>query len=80
MKKPLNNAPTTLQQVLLKLQRYNLVVTYKNGTAIVLADTLSCAYLSYVSVFVFSSNLESVNHTGLLADSEDHLKQIRHTS
>ena len=41
MKKPLNNSPTRLRQMLLKLQRYNLVVTYKKGTTIVLADTLS---------------------------------------
>ena len=36
----LNSALTILQPILLKLQRYNLVVTYKKGTTILLADTL----------------------------------------
>ena len=40
MKKPSNNAPTRLQQMLLTLQRYDLVVIYKKGTTILLADTL----------------------------------------
>ena len=80
MKKPLNNAPTRLQRMLLKLQRYNLVVTYKKGTTIVLADTLSRAHLSCVNVCEFSSNLESVDHTALLAVSENRLQQIRHAS
>ena len=31
---------TRLQQILLKLQRYNVVVKYKKGTTIQLADTL----------------------------------------
>ena len=80
MKKPLNNAPTRLQRMLLKLQRYNLEVTYKKGTTIVLADTLSRAHLSCVNVCEFSSNLESVDHTALLAVSENRLQQIRHAS
>ena len=66
--------------MLLKLQRYNLVVTYKKGTTIVVADTLSRAHLSCVNVCEFSSNLESVDHTALLAVSENRLQQIRHAS
>ena len=66
--------------MLLKLQRYNLVVTYKKGTTIVLADTLSRAHLLCVNVCKFSSNLESVDHTALLAVSEDRLQQIKHAS
>ena len=82
MKKPQNNALTikTTTNVLLNFQRYNLVVTYKKGTTTVPDDTLSCAHLSCVNVCEFSSNLELVDHTALLAVSEDCLQQIRHAS
>ena len=45
-KKPLHAAPRRLQKMMMRLQRYNLKVTYKKGTSLVLADTLSRATLS----------------------------------
>ena len=39
--KPLNSAPSRFQQMLLKLQKFSLKVTYKNGKSMYLADTLS---------------------------------------
>ena len=45
MKKPLNKAPTRLQKMLMRLQRYHFTVTYKPGPTMYLADTLSRAAL-----------------------------------
>lgn len=42
-KKPLLKIPKRLQSMILTLQRYNLLVKYKNGTSMYLADTLSRA-------------------------------------
>lgn len=46
MKMSLHLAPRRLQRMLMLLQKYNLVVTYKKGREIVLADTLSRAHLT----------------------------------
>ena len=45
MKKPLNKAPAHLQRMLMKLLRYRFHLTYKRGTTLHLADTLSRAAL-----------------------------------
>lgn len=45
VRNPLNGAPKRLQRMLLQLQKYNLVVHYKGGQLIYLADTLSRAHL-----------------------------------
>ena len=42
-KKSLISAPKRLQRMLLRLQKFDLEVTYKKGTEMVLADTLSRA-------------------------------------
>ena len=39
--KPVNSAPQRLQRMLLRLQKYNLVLKYKKGRDMFLADTLS---------------------------------------
>ena len=43
-KKSLNDCPMRLQRMLLRLQQYDLQVTYKKGTELYVADTLSRAY------------------------------------
>ena len=43
-KRSLIRAPKKLQRMLLRLQKFDLEVTYKKGTEMVLADTLSRAY------------------------------------
>ena len=43
-KKSLNDCPMRLQQMLLRLQQYDLQVTFKKGTELYVADTLSRAY------------------------------------
>ena len=45
-KKPLSSAPPRLQRLLLRLQRYDLNVTYTPGKYMYVADTLSRAYLT----------------------------------
>ena len=45
-KKQLEKAPARLQNMLLKLQKYNIKVVYKKGKEMYLADTLSRAYPS----------------------------------
>ncbi len=44
MKKPLADTPLRLQKMLLKLQKYDLTVTYKKGTELHIADALSRNY------------------------------------
>lgn len=44
-KKPLSNAPPRLQRLLLRLQRYDLNVSYTPGKYMFIADALSRAYL-----------------------------------
>ena len=41
MQKPLNKAPSQLQRMLLRLQRYNVNLKYKQGKEMYVADTLS---------------------------------------
>ena len=43
-KKSLISAPKRLQRMLLRLQKFDLFVSYKKGSEMVLADTLSRAY------------------------------------
>ena len=45
MKKGLLSAPKRLQRMLLRLQKFDVEVTYKKGTELYIADTLSRAYL-----------------------------------
>ena len=45
IKKPLTAAPKRLQRMLLRLQRYDFELVFKPGTQVVVADTLSRAYL-----------------------------------
>ena len=41
MQKPLIKAPSRLQRMLLKIQRYNVKLKYKQGKHMYVADTLS---------------------------------------
>ncbi|XP_060073561.1 uncharacterized protein K02A2.6-like [Ylistrum balloti] len=45
LKKPLSQAPPRLQRMLLRLQRYDFTLIYRPGKELVVADTLSRAYL-----------------------------------
>ena len=80
VKKSLNIAPTQLQRMLLRLQRYCLDVTYKKGKQMYLADTLSRAYLTETHTCVISKALENVDHTTSLAITKERLFQIQYAS
>ena len=46
-------APTSLQRMLLRLQKYNLDVTYLKAEKMLVEDTLSLAYLPEVNCCMF---------------------------
>ena len=80
VRKPLNNAPSRLQHMLLRLQKYNLKVKYKKGKEMFLADTLSRAYLTGVHVCSFSQELEVIDHTVSLAIPVAQLQRLKNVS
>lgn len=65
--------------MLLRLQKYDLIVTYKKGTLMFIADTLSRAYLPTVNVcaqVVYDPEFEEVDHQAFLAISDHRWKQF----
>ena len=58
-KKPLSPAPARLQRMLLRLQPYSLSMKYVRGSQVVLADTLSRAFVVDTQS-AFTNSLESV--------------------
>ena len=80
VKKPLHKAPSRLQRMLLKLQRYSLTIKYKAGKFMFMADTLSRAYLPATISNNFVNSLEEVDHTVSLSLSAERLEQVRHTA
>jgi len=67
VRKPLNSAPKRLQRMLLQLQKYSLVVRYKKGTPMYLADTLSRAHLPEVQACELALEVAGIDHTSTLA-------------
>ena len=78
--KPLHKAPSRLQRMLLRLQKYNLTVRYKRGQNMYLADTLSRAYLPNVKACEFEQSQEDMDQTLALAIPESQLQQIKQAS
>ena len=67
--------------MLLRLQRYKLVVKYKRGDQLFLADTLSRAFLpDGPDVSEMSESLEDLNPTTLLALDPDKVTRIKRCS
>lgn len=78
VRKPLLSAPKRLQRMLLRLQRYNFDVIYVPGLDMLLADTLSRAYLSECSsTGTVEAEIETVNMVAYLPISEERLNTIR---
>ena len=46
IEKSLSQVPVRIQRLLLRLQRYDVTLTYKPGKELYIADTLSRAYLT----------------------------------
>ena len=61
-KKALDTAPLRLQKLLMRLQRYNLTVTYKKGADKCLADPLSHANLPTTEETSEINALSSIDH------------------
>ena len=81
-KKSLLSAPCCLQRMLLRLQRYNLEVSYKPGSQMFLADHLSRAAQHEVtmpeeSFQVFSLELESLNPMQALKVTPERFEQLQ---
>ena len=81
-KKSLLSAPCRLQRMLLRLQRYNLSVTYKPGSQMFLADHLSRAAQHEVTKLeepfqVFSLEIESLNPMQALKVTPERLEQLQ---
>ena len=57
-KKPLSNAPRSLQRMMLKLQKYQFTVRYKEGKELYVADTLSCTAVADHHQSLFSIKQE----------------------
>ena len=63
--------------MLLKLQKFNLDLKYKDGKNMYLADTLSRAYLPEVHTCTFSEKLKEIDHTLMLAITADRLQHLK---
>ena len=81
-KSPLD-APSRLQRMLLRLQRYNLEVRYKPGSQMYVADHLSRAYLKNLDdqphdeFQVFALELEEINPLEAVEITSERLAQLQ---
>jgi len=80
--KPIGNAPKRLQRMLLAVQDYDLDVTYKRGTDMYIADTLSRAYLPKDTVLdankvTLIEEFECISQVRDVPGSESRLEEIR---
>ena len=75
-KKPLHEAPTRLQRMLLRISKYNIALQYYPGRKMFIADTLSRAFLDNENETECADleNTDVVNHINI---SVDRLKDIR---
>lgn len=79
-KKPLHQAPMRLQRMLLRLQKYNIAVTYKPGKELHIADALSRAYLREQREDLLEEELQVNWITPQLPISEEKLEMFRNAT
>ena len=72
---PFHRAPKRLQGMLIRLQKYGLVVHYERGSRMFWVDTLSGAYIP--SGAQSESEFETINMMNYLPISEARLQQIQ---
>ncbi|CAI5660683.1 unnamed protein product [Oreochromis niloticus] len=78
VRKPLLSAPKRLQRMLMRIQKYDLDVVYVPGKDMLLADTLSRAYLPECSPQgSIEEEIESINMVTRAPISPDRLNSIR---
>ncbi len=82
MTKPLAATPKRLQRLLLRLQSYDVTIRYKPGTEMVLADTLSRAYIQSTEDTRSDTekDTETIHMAHHLSISEPQLTDIQHTT
>jgi transposase InsO family protein len=66
-KKPLSQAPSRLQKMLLQLQAYDITLVYKKGSEMYIADALSRAYPPEVIHEQFERDIESEHFVHLMS-------------
>ena len=76
-KKPLVSAPKRLQRLLLRLQQYDYEICYKPGKDMVLADTLSRAYLTEYERSATEVEVEHIHATHFLPVPEHQLRELQ---
>ncbi|KAL5473802.1 hypothetical protein EMCRGX_G028358 [Ephydatia muelleri] len=62
LKKPLHHAPPRLQRMLLRLQKYDFILSYKPRKEMYIADTLSRAYTTDTTVGEMETELAEAVH------------------
>ncbi|CAC5426704.1 unnamed protein product [Mytilus coruscus] len=78
MKKPLHAAPKRLQRMLLRLRKYDIILQYRPGKEMYLADTLSRAYLKETSdTSITTDETESINMIDELPISEERISELQ---
>ncbi|VDH97221.1 Hypothetical predicted protein [Mytilus galloprovincialis] len=78
MKKPLHAAPKRLQRMLLRLQKYDIILQYRPGKESTVADTLSREYLKETSdTSNTTDEIESINMIDELPISEERISELQ---
>ena len=77
LKKPLYRAPKRLQAMMMRLQRYDLIISYVSGKLLYLADTLSRAFSPDGNTVSAQSNLERVCMIQSLSMTEHGILEIK---
>ena len=77
LKKPLYRAPKRLQAMMMRLQRYDLIISYVSGKLLYLADTLSRAFSPDGNTVSAQSNLERVCMIQSLPMTEHRILEIK---
>ena len=75
--KPLAKAPKRLQRLLIRLNQYDTEIRYMPGKDLVLADTLSRAYIDDVDQSTTEQEAESIHLTDTIRISDSTLTDIR---
>ena len=80
LKKPLGAAPARLQRMLLRLQKYDINLIYKQGKLLKVADTLSRAQLAETAEEISERDMKSQVHLlyANLPCSSEILEEVRH--
>ena len=79
LKKPLCRAPLRLQRMIMTIQKYSINVVYRPGKQLVLADTLSRAFLEDNSVLEESFDVNALSIVPMSNKKLAQLKEATHT-